>query len=121
MNAMKRICKELYRVSKSGASFVLSTASHQSYNANYYSYTRKASGLLTSGDLVECHINGNGNSFDIEDTYWTENDYAEALRDGGWLIKCSSYPVPGKKREWYLDEASKPPFLVIASEKPSAY
>lgn len=117
LSELKQIFKEIYRVSKPGARFVISTASEQSYNASYYSYSRKSGDNLKSGNLVKCHVKSKEGSFDIIDTYWSKNNYFKALTEANWDIKEYVYPVVSKIQHWQIDEVEKPPYLVILCQK----
>ena len=53
----------------------------------------------------------------IEDTYWTENDYVDAVEQVGLAVITIDYPRPHEPAAWSTDEASIPPCIVIEARK----
>ncbi len=58
-----------------------------------------------------------GGQFVIEDTYWTENDYVDALEQVGLAVITIDYLRPYDPAAWSTDEASIPPCIVIEGRK----
>jgi len=53
----------------------------------------------------------------IEDTYWTEDDYVNAVEQAGLAVTTIGYPLPHDPAAWSTDEASIPPCIVIEARK----
>jgi hypothetical protein len=53
----------------------------------------------------------------IDDTYWTEDDYAGALRKAGLTITAIDYPMPRDPSAWSTDEALLSPCIVLTAVK----
>ena len=58
-----------------------------------------------------------GGQFVIEDTYWTENDYVDAVGQVGLAVITIDYLGPYDPAAWSTDEASIPPCIVIEARK----
>ena len=58
-----------------------------------------------------------GGQFVIEDTYWTENDYVDAVGQVGLAVITIDYLRPYDPAAWSTDEASIPPCIVIEARK----
>ena len=58
-----------------------------------------------------------GGQFAIEDTYWTEHDYVDAIEQAGLTVTTIGYPRPRDPAAWSTDEASVPPCIVIEASK----
>ena len=67
--------------------------------------------------LNTCIVNAPAGQFAIEDTYWTEDDYIEALVQAGLSVAIVDYPLPDSPSQWPTDEATVPPYIVIKAIK----
>lgn len=110
---MRQIISEVYRVLKSRGVFVIITNNSKAIGRDYQSYGYKKKENLQSGDKIVCTIKGE-KSFDIDDYYWSEDDYKKVLEDNGFTVSMT-FPVmsgPG-----WLDEAKVAPHVVIKCVK----
>jgi len=110
---MQKIINELYRVIKPKGILVIGTTNPKSIGQNYISYSYKKKRNLKSGDKIICTIKGE-NSFEIEDYYWTENDYKRILENAGFKI---SMFYPRASGHGWLDETKVAPGLIIKCVK----
>jgi hypothetical protein len=58
-----------------------------------------------------------GGRLEITDTYWTEDDYVEAIEQAGLAVATIGYPRPRDPAAWSTDESAVPPFIVIEARK----
>jgi hypothetical protein len=58
-----------------------------------------------------------GGRFVIEDTYWAEDDYVDAIVQAGLTAATIGYPQPRDRAAWSTDEAFIPPCIVIDAGK----
>ncbi|MEK7178016.1 MAG: class I SAM-dependent methyltransferase [Patescibacteria group bacterium] len=105
---------EIYRVLKPGGKLVITTTNPKSIGYDYVSYRYINKPNLKSGDKITCVVKGK-KSFKIDDYFWEEKDYKEALINAGFSIEKLSYPL-GKGQEW-LDEIKIAPELIITAVK----
>ncbi len=110
INAMIQACKEVARVTKSGGSFFVVSTNPNAFSETYENFSYHAAGPLKSGDLVECIIRTPRGEIRIEDTYWGEEDYGNALAIAGFRIENIEYP---KKEEDYRVS----PFILLHAVK----
>ena len=87
------------------------------FGHTFRSFSYPYSGLLRSGDTTACIVTAPGGQFTIEDTYWTERDYVDAVERAGLTVTTIAYPRPGDASAWSTDEASVPPCIVIEARK----
>ena len=74
-------------------------------------------GPLRSGETTPCIVTTPGGRFVIEGTYWTEDDYVDAVEQAGLAVITIDYPRPHNPAAWSTDEASIPPCIVIEARK----
>jgi hypothetical protein len=67
--------------------------------------------------LTTAVITAAGGQFAIDDTYWTEEDYRDALVQAGFAVTAIDYPGPHDPSVWSTDEATVAPFIVIKAVK----
>ncbi len=115
---MARICGEVASTLRPAGPFIVESSSTMAFGHTFRSYSYPASGELRSGDLTPCVVATPGGQFMIEDTYWTEDDYASGLRGAGLAIATIDYPLPRDPPAWLTDEATVPPCVVIMATKP---
>ncbi len=111
---MVEACKEISRVMKQDGLFVMITTNPNSIGNDYISYRYLPKENLVSGNKVTCHIKGD-EGFEIEDTYWTKNDYHETLQQSGFVVEKSSLPL-AEGTNW-LDETRVAPDIVFICKK----
>lgn len=114
LDEMKQSAKELYRVLKKGGIIVVITTSPYSVGHEYVSYTYKKALNLKSGDPVTCVVKGE-KTFEIDDTYWTEEDSLKVLKNAGFEDLKVTYPL--SHGEGWLEETKVAPDMVIAGRK----
>ena len=117
LDAMTGACAEIARTLRRGAAFVLESASPAAFGHTFRSFSYPYAGPLRSGDTTPCIVTAPGGQFTIEDTYWTERDYADAVERAGLTVTTIAYPGPRDPSAWSTDEASVPPFVVIEARK----
>jgi len=115
--AMAHACAEIARTLRPGAPFVLESSSPMAFGHTFRSFGYPYAGPLRSGDLTPCIVTASGGQFVIEDTYWTERDYVDAIERAGLTVATIDYPRPSDPAAWSTDEASVPPCIVIEARK----
>jgi hypothetical protein len=115
--AMRRACAEIARTLRPGAPFILESSSPMAFGHTYRSYSYPHIGPLRSGDTTPCIVTTPGGQLVIQDTYWTEDDYADAIEQAGLTVATIGYPRPHDPTAWSTDEASVPPCIVIEARK----
>src|SRR5262249_14493441 len=116
---MRRICREIARVLKPGAPFVLESSSPAAFGHAFRSYSYPHTRPLRSGDTTACIVSTPDGQIVIEDTYWTEDDYTGALEHAGLSVVTVAYPPVEDPAAWITDEAVVPPCIVIRAVKAS--
>ena len=117
MDAMRRACKEVVRVLRREGVFIVMSASPAAFGHTFRSFGYPATGHLQSGSLTRCIVTAPGGQFCIDDTYWAEDDYRDALLQAGFTVTAIDYPRPHDPSGWSTDEATIPPFVVIKAIK----
>jgi SAM-dependent methyltransferase len=117
--AMTCACAEIARTLRTGAVFVLESSSPMAFGHTFQSFSYPHAGPLRSGDTTPCIVIAPGGQFVIEDTYWTEHDYLDAIERAGLTVTTIDYPRPRNPAAWSTDEASVPPCIVIEAKKPA--
>jgi SAM-dependent methyltransferase len=117
LGAMADACAEIARTLRPGAPFVLESTSPTAFGHTFRSFSYPHTGPLRSGDLTPCIVTAPGGQFVIEDTYWTERDYVQAIERAGLTVDAIEYPRPRDPAAWSTDEASVPPCIVIEARK----
>ena len=115
--AMRRACAEIARTLRAGAAFVLESSSPMAFGHTFRSFSYPHAGPLRSGDTTPCRVITPGGQFVIEDTYWTEDDYVDAIEQAGLAVTTIDYPRPRNPAAWSTDEASISPCIVIEAKK----
>jgi hypothetical protein len=70
-----------------------------------------------SGQVTPCVVTTPAGELVIDDTYWTEDDYAGALRGAGLTITAIDYPMRRDPSAWSTDEALLSPCIVLTAVK----
>jgi len=115
--AMRRTCAEIARTLRPDAPFVLESSNPLAFGHTFRSYSYPHPGPLQSGDTTPCIVTTPGGQFVIQDTYWTEDDYVNAIEQAGLTVTTIGYPRPRDPAAWSTDEASIPPGIVIEARK----
>jgi SAM-dependent methyltransferase len=119
LGAMTRACAEIARILRPGASFALESSSPMAFGHTCRSYSYPHAGPSRSGETTPCIVTTPGGQVVIEDTYWTEDDYVDAIEQAGLTVTTIGYPRPRDPAAWSTDEASVPPCIVIQARKPA--
>ena len=117
LGAMTRACAEIARTLRAGTAFVLESSSPMAFGHAFRSFSYPHAGPLQSGDRTPCIVAAPGGQFVIEDTYWTEDDYVDAIEQAGLAVTTIDYPRPRNPAAWSTDEAFIPPCIVIEAKK----
>jgi SAM-dependent methyltransferase len=115
--AMTRACAEIARTLRPDAPFVLESSSPTAFGHTFRNFSYPHAGPLRSGETTPCIVTTPGGQFVIEDTYWTEDDYVDAVEQAGLAVITIDYPRPHDPAAWSTDEASIPPCIVIEARK----
>lgn len=116
-DAMRGACTEIARTMRPGAPFILESSSPVAFGHTFRSYSYPHAGPLRSGETTPCVVNAPGGQFVIEDTYWTEDDYVDAIEQAGLTVTTIDYPLPRDPAAWFTDEVSVPPCIIIEARK----
>jgi hypothetical protein len=114
---MTRACAEIARTLRPDAPFVLESPSPMAFGHAFRNFSYPHAGPLRSGETTPCIVTAPGGQFVIEDTYWTEADYVDAIEQAGLTVTRIDYPRPRDPAAWSTAEASVPPFIVIEARK----
>ena len=117
LGEMIRACVEIARTLRSDAPFVLESSNPMAFGRTFRSYSYPHAGPLQSGQTTPCIVITPGGQFVIQDTYWTEDDYVEAIEQAGLTVTTIDYPRPRDPAAWSTDEASISPCIVIEARK----
>ena len=115
--AMARACAEIARTLRPDAPFVLESSSPMAFGHTFRSFSYPYTGPLRSGETTPCIVTTPGGQFVIEDSYWTEDDYVDAIEQAGLTVTTIDYPRPRDPAAWSTEEASIPPCIVIEARK----
>jgi hypothetical protein len=118
--AMTRACAEIARTLRPDAPLVLESSSPMAFGHTFRNYSYPYPGRLRSGETTPCIVTTPGGRFVIEDTYWTEDDYVDAVEQAGLAVITIDYPQPHDPAAWSTDEVSVPPCIVIEARKARA-
>jgi SAM-dependent methyltransferase len=116
-DAMTRACAEIARTLRPDAPFILESSNPMAFGHTFRSYSYPHAEPLQSGETTPCIVTTPGGQFVIEDTYWTEDDYVDAIEQVGLTVTTIDYPRPRDPAAWSTDEASIPPCIVIEARK----
>lgn len=114
---MAHACGEIARTLRPGRPFVLESTSPAAFGHTFRSYRYPYTGPLRSGDTTTCIVTTPEGQLEIEDTYWTEQDYTDALKHAGLAIAKITYPQPQDPSAWATAEATVSPCIVIKATK----
>ncbi len=114
---MSGICCEVARTLRPGSPFIVESTSPLALGHTFRSYSYPVSGELRSGEVTPCIVATPVGELVIDDTYWTEDDYASALREAGLTITAIDYPMPRDPSAWSTDEALLSPCIVLTATK----
>jgi SAM-dependent methyltransferase len=115
--AMRRACSEIARILRPGSPFIVMSISPMAFGHTFRNFAYPAAEHLHSGAIISAIVTAPGGQFSIDDTYWTEDDYREALSEAGFTVAAIDYPRPRDPSAWATDEATIPPFIVIKAIK----
>jgi len=116
-SAMRRACAEIARTLRPGAPFILESSSPMAFGHTFRSYSYQYAGPLRSGETTPCIVTTHGGQLVIQDTYWTEDDYVDAIEQASLTVATIGYPRPRDPAAWATDEATVPPCIVIEARK----
>jgi len=111
---MIQSAKEMARVMKRDGILVVISTNPDSIGCEYVSYAYKKVGNPRSGDPIICILKGE-NSFEIDDVYWTEQDYLQILEEAGFSHINVTYPLA--EGEGWLEETNVAPDIAIKAIK----
>jgi SAM-dependent methyltransferase len=114
---MGRACREVARTLRPGSPFIVASTSPLAFGHTFRSYRYPVSGQLRSGQVTPCIVTTPAGELIIGDTYWTEDDYADALRQAGLTVTAIEYPMPSDPPAWSTDEALLSPCIVLTATK----
>jgi SAM-dependent methyltransferase len=117
VDAMTRTCAEIARTLRPCALFVLQSANPMAFGHTFRNFSYPHAGPLRSGETTPCIVTVPEGRFVIQDTYWNEDDYMDAIERVGLTVITIDYPRPSDPAAWSTDEASISPFIVIAARK----
>jgi SAM-dependent methyltransferase len=115
--AMRRACAQIARILRPDGPFILESSSPMAFGHAFRNFSYPHAGPLRSGETTPCIVITPGGRFVIEDTYWTEDDYVDAIEQAGLTVATIGYPRPRDPAAWSTDEASIPPCIVIEATK----
>lgn len=107
-------CKEINRVLRKGAPFIVITTSPNSIGADFLSWRYDKQDNLKSGDKITCHIKGT-KPFDIQDYYWTKQDHVNIFEQSGFAVK--DILLPTASGDGWLDETKVAPQIIFSCIK----
>ena len=113
-----QVCGEVARVLRPGGQFIVESTSPMAFGHVFRSYRYPQAEGLRSGSRTPCIVTTAEGQIVIEDTYWTEDDYARALTQAGLTITAISYPRPADPSAWSTDEATVSPCIILQAAKP---
>jgi len=109
---------EIYRVLKPSARFFIMTANPESIGHVYKSFPRTGSiEHLSSGSRVLCVINTPEGPVEVEDHYWTQDDYYDVLQSVGFEVRAADTPISSRDSFVGTDESIIGPFLILTCVK----
>lgn len=110
LEEMQQTAKEIARVVKSNGTFIVIAINPASIGYEYKSYMYIKQDELKSGDPVTCIVKGE-TPLEINDTYWTEEDYRQVLESAGFIKIQATFPI-AEGKEW-LNEKKVAPDMVL--------
>src|SRR5581483_3128577 len=109
---------EIYRVLKPSSQFFIMTANPESIGHVYKSFPRTGSiEHLSSGSRVRCVITTPEGVVEVEDHYWTLDDYQDVLQAVGFEVRATDTPTSLKDSFVGTDESIIGPFLILTCFK----
>lgn len=111
------VCKEVNRIVRAGGQFIVVTASPSAFGHKFSSFEYPLPGELQSGSPAVCRIQTSRGPLELEDTYWTEDDYTQALRDANFRVDHVEYPMGSRSAFPKTEESFVAPFLVLIAVK----
>ncbi len=110
LEEMQQAAKEVARVLKPDSTFIVVSTNPASIGYEYKSYMYRKQDGLRSGDPITCVVKG-VSPFEIDDTYWTEEDYRQVLESADFIKIQATFPI-AEGKEW-LDEKKVAPDMVL--------
>ncbi|HEY0753394.1 MAG TPA: class I SAM-dependent methyltransferase [Ktedonobacteraceae bacterium] len=114
LHEMQQALKEIARILKAQGMLVVISTNPASLGHEFKSYVYPAKAAVKSGDLITCVLKGT-EPFEIDDTYWTEEDYRHVFASAGFSNIQAIFPL-GAGEQW-LDETIVAPDIVFICSK----
>lgn len=114
LEMMQQIASEVYRVLKPGGQFVVIAATPESIQGKYKSWYYKTQENLKSGDQVTVIVKTDP-PLEIQDYYWQDDDYQQALEAAGFEKVDLFRPLA--TGEGWLDEIRIAPSIILRAIK----
>lgn len=114
LKEMQQAAEEIARVLKPTSMCIIISTNPASIGYEYKSYTYRKQDGLKSGDPITCIVKGE-TPFEIDDTYWTEEDYRQVLASAGFVNIQATFPL-AEGNEW-LNEGTVAPDIVLSCVK----
>jgi SAM-dependent methyltransferase len=115
--ALMGACSEVARVLRPGGVFVVMSTNPAAFGHAFRNFSYTVPTAFTGGATATCTITSDTGAFDVEDTYWDESDYVNAMHESGLVVTAVCYPTPAEPDAWETAERTVPPFIVVASRK----
>lgn len=116
---MKSICKEIYRILKPGAIFIVITGNEYMHSPRMkwvsYETDFAENENLKRGSLAKIRIKNNGAVF--TDYNWLNEDYIEVLEGSGFDVIETLSPKASSDEDHWLSEKEFSPFLIYVARK----
>jgi SAM-dependent methyltransferase len=119
LDGIVAVAKEIGRVLVPGSALVVVVPNPQAVRADFVSYRFVDVTDPTSGTPIMCLIKSAEPVY-VQNYFWTQQDYADALTKAGLDIDAVVLPLASKESGQWLDETSVAPHLVIRAVKPGA-
>jgi SAM-dependent methyltransferase len=115
---METASTEIYRVLKPGSWFFMMTANPLAIDHEFKSFARAGSMRnLSSGLRAPCVINTPEGVVQVEDFYWTQDDYENVLQSAGFAVREALTPISSPGSFVGTHESIIGPFLIFACFK----
>jgi ubiquinone/menaquinone biosynthesis C-methylase UbiE len=115
--SMLSTCKEVYRLLRAGGQFLIVTVSPLAFGHKFSSFEYSLPRERRSGSPAICLVRTDYGLLELEDTYWTEEDYTQTLAQAGFRMRSLEYPLGSRAAFPRTEESLVPPFLVLDALK----
>lgn len=119
INELTKILSEILRILKPGGFYTFLTNSEYLYSRNWLSNSTNYSKdkKFYNGEKVQIYSKNIGKV--LYDYYWDHNTYLSILRNTGFIIKDTEFPLGNSEDPYiWLDESIHPPFAIYTGQKP---